>query len=88
MIVDGIILIIYTFVYALTAVFRLAQDVSLPTTMTSTIANASSYISALNDFLPITELVILLVTIFFIYETTYFIYKLIMWVVRKIPTIS
>jgi hypothetical protein len=88
MIFDLILAIVYAFIYALTAVFRLANDVTLPVSMTSTIATASGYISSLDDFLPVHELVVTLVGVFFLYESTYFIYKLLMWVVRKIPTIS
>lgn len=88
MIFTLIINIVYAIIYAITAIFRLAPDVSLPSGMTSSISTASGYISALDFFVPVHELLFIAFSVFFLYETTYFIYKLIMWVVRKIPMIS
>jgi uncharacterized membrane protein YfcA len=88
MIFTAILSVIYVFIYGLTSPLRLAPDVSLPSIVTNTIGTASSYISALDRFLPITELVFILTAIFIIYESGYFAYKLVNWVIRKIPTIS
>lgn len=88
MIFAGIIEVIYLFVYAITAIIRVAPDVSLPSGMTNSIATASGYISAIDDFFPVHELIYTLVAVFIVYETAYFAYKLIMWVIRKIPGIS
>jgi hypothetical protein len=88
MIITNLLKIVYDFMYLLTLPFRVLPDVTLPVFITGTIATASSYISSINHFLPITEMVYLLVVLFIAYESAYFGYKLIMWVIRKIPTIS
>jgi len=88
MITGALINIVYAFVYGITAVFRLASDVSLPSGVTSSISTASQYISSINNFFPVYELTVALIGIFLVYETAYFAYKLITWVIRKIPTIS
>ena len=88
MIVDIFISIVFLFVYAITAVFRLSPDVSLPSGLTASIGNASGYASAIDDFFPVHELVAVLIGVFLVYEAAYFAYKLIMWVIKKIPTIN
>jgi len=88
MIIDIFIDIVFLFVYAITAVFRLAPDVSLPAGLTASIANASGYASAIDAFFPVHELVAVLIGVFLVYEGAYFAYKLIMWVIKKIPTIN
>jgi len=80
--------VVFAFVYAITAVFRLLPDVSLPSGLTSSIANASGYASAIDAFFPVHELVAVLIGVFLVYEAAYFAYKLIMWVIKKIPTIN
>jgi len=88
MIIDFFIAIVYAFVYAITSVFRLAPDVALPSGLTASIANASGYASAIDSFFPVHELVAVLIGVFLVYEAAYFAYKLIMWVIKKIPTIN
>lgn len=88
MIIDAFLFIIFAFVFALTAIFRLAPDVTLPAAATDAIATASGYISAVNAFFPVDTLVFVFLGIFLVYEGAYFGYKLVMWVIRKIPTIS
>lgn len=78
---------IYVFVYALTAVFRLAPVVELPAGWISAVGTAGSYIAGLDVFLPVTSLVVVL-SIFLAYEIAYFGMKLVNWVIRKIPGIS
>jgi hypothetical protein len=87
MIIDAFLAVIYAFVYAITAPFRLAPIVSLPTEWTSAVTTASGYIASLNAIIPVTTLIAVL-AVFLGYELTYFGMKLINWVIRKIPTIS
>jgi hypothetical protein len=88
MIFVGFIDVVFLFIYGLTAVLRLAPDVSLPSSITGSISTASGYISSLDAFFPVHELVIIFLVVFVAYEVAYFGYKLIMWVIRKIPGIS
>lgn len=87
MITTGLLNIIYAFIYALTAIFRLAPIVSLPMEITSAVSTARDYMEGLDTFLPITTLITIL-SLFLAYEIAYFTMKLINWVIRKIPTIS
>lgn len=88
MISNFFIYIVYIFIFAITSVFRLAPDVSLPFGLTASISTASEYVSSLDAFFPVHELVTVLIGVFLVYESAYFAYKLIMWVIRKIPMIS
>jgi len=87
MIFTGFIGIVYAFVYAITAVFRVTPIVSLPIQWTNAIATAGGYISALDNFLPVTVLLGIL-AVFVAYEVAYFAVKFINWIIRKIPMIS
>jgi len=52
------------------------------------VISASQAISSIDRFFPVHEMVALLVGVFIVYEVALFTYKLIMWVIRKIPGIS
>ncbi len=88
MIVTGFLFIIFGFLYGLTSPLRAVGDVSISSTVTGTISTASGYISSLNDFIPVVELLYVLTVMFLVYEVAYFGTKLINWVIRKIPGIS
>ncbi len=89
MIFDFIVnFVIYPAVFALTAVFRLTPIVTLPSSFTSAISNASGAVDSLNQFVPVFELFLILIGFFLVYEIAYFGMKLVNWVIRKIPTIS
>jgi len=87
MIVDAIFLVLYGIVYALTSPLRAFDDVSLPTLISSAISTASGYLSSVNAVLPVSTLLQAMAVVFSI-ELIVISYKIIMWVVRKIPTIS
>lgn len=87
MISFAILAVIYGFIYALTLPFRALDDVSLPASFTDSVNTASSYLIALDTYIPVV-IILALLAVFFAYETAYYSMKLINWVIRKIPTIS
>ena len=87
MIVTGILYLIYFAVLAITSPLRLLSDVSLPSTFTDTIATASGYISSVNEFIPVDTMISVLLAMLAI-EVIVLSYKLIMWVLTKIPGVS
>ena len=87
MITTAILEILYLFIYALTSPLRLFSDVSLPAGLTAAISNFNAYISGLDFIFPISTLLaifILLLTI----EGFIFSYKIVMWLIKKIPTVN
>jgi hypothetical protein len=87
MITNAFIYILYLIVYGITAPLRLFNDVSLDSSFLASVTTASDYISAFNTFLPLTALLSIF-GLFLAFESSYFTYKLIMWIVRKIPMIN
>jgi len=78
----------YSMVYVLTYLLRFADDVTLPTVLTSGIVDVSNAVMLINNIFPVTETIYLLIGIFVVYEVAYFGLKIINWIIRKIPTIS
>lgn len=63
--------------------------VSATGTISSSITTASSYISSLYAFIPyITITVLAILTFDLIFEGAYLIYKIVYWVIRRLPTQS
>lgn len=87
MIITAIINLIYAFVYLITSPMRLLPAVTLPSDFTTAITTAGGYAQGLNAILPINT-IIFVFGIFALYEAGYFSWKLLNWVIRKIPTIS
>lgn len=87
MITDAFIGIVYLFIFALTALFRVTPVVSLPGTWTDSVEIAGHYIISLDHFVPV-AVIIGALFIFTVYEIAYFGMKLINWVIRKIPGIA
>ena len=87
MITDAILTILFGFIYLVTAPLRLLADVTLPADISDTIAAVSANMALLDKVIPISTLVIILGFVVVI-EGGIFTYKGIMWVIRKIPTIS
>lgn len=80
--------IIYYIIWLLSSLFLLANDVSINGAFSSSIATAMSYAQAINKIFPVSELLYTIVGVFLAYEIAYFGWKIINWVIRKIPTIS
>lgn len=87
MIVTAFIQTIYYLVYAICSPFLLLPNVTLPQAFADTITTASGYLSSLNSFLPI-DTIITILKISIAIEVAYLTFKLIMWVIKRIPTQS
>lgn len=87
MITNALIYIVFFIVYGITAPLRFLDNVTLDNDFISSVTTASTYISAFNTLLPITTLLTIF-GLFLAFETVYFTYKLIMWLIKKIPTIN
>jgi len=80
-------LIIYFFVAVLSGFLLILPDITSTSAIASSITAASGYLSALAQFLPIgTTLLILGFDL--IFETGYFAFKVIYWIIRRFPTQS
>lgn len=87
MITTGVLYLLYFALLVLTSPLRLLPDVSLPTEFTDAIATASGYISSINSFFPVDSMLIIFAAMLAI-EGIVLLYKLIVWVMTKIPGIS
>ena len=87
MITTAIITILYTFIYAATAPFRLLADVSLPAAVASAVNTASNYLANSSQLFPVDTL---LAVVFLVLVVEGYIlgWKFLNWVIRKIPGIN
>jgi hypothetical protein len=79
--------ILFTILYGLMTPFTLLPDASLPSAFTSAMTSASAYISALNDFLPVSTL-LTIIGLLVVIEIAINTFMLINWAIKKIPTIG
>jgi len=87
MIFNIIISGIFAVLYALTYPIRLLPNVSLPSDLTSAISSASGLLSSVNSFLPVDTLLSVLSAIIVV-ELVVISYRIIVWVLTKIPGLS
>jgi hypothetical protein len=87
MIIDGILNLVYGFISLVITPITSLADVTMSSSFSSSINTANGYLSSFNNFIPMDTLGQILV-IFVAIELAIIIYKLIMWVVRRIPTQS
>jgi hypothetical protein len=87
MITSAILGILFVFLLGVTAPFRLLSDVTLPADIAAAINTAGSGLFIINQVLPVTT-ILTIFGLFLTVEGFIFVYKLIMWVLRKIPGIS
>lgn len=87
MITDLLLYLLYGVILVLTAPFRLLSNVSLSSDLTATITTAGSYLKAVNSILPIDTLLAIF-GIILGYEVVILTYKIIMWIIKKIPGIN
>lgn len=87
MITEALLNIVYLFVFAVTSPLRLLSDVSLSADLISAISTANTYIAAVDFIFPVTTFLTILGLVLTI-EAFIVLYKIIIWVIRKIPTIS
>jgi hypothetical protein len=87
MITSAILYVIFGVLFAITSPIRLLSDVSEISSIGSAVTVASSYLHGLNIFLPVTDILAILFVII-VYETGYFGFKIIYWIIKRIPTQS
>lgn len=87
MITTAILYVIYAILWIPVQLIANLSDVSSITGIGSGVIMASNYLHGLNAFLPMTTLLSVL-GIVITYETAYFTFKLIYWVIKRIPTQS
>jgi len=81
MITSAILYIVYSFIWLATAVLPVAV---LPASIENAVNNASSALGVIDPILAIATLV-LVIGAFLVFESGVLLYKLIMWVIRRIP---
>jgi hypothetical protein len=87
MITSAFLSLVYAFLnWALLPLTSL-PDVVLPSNLSIAISTANNYLSSLDSFIPVGAVITILSTIVAI-EVLILTYKLIMWVIKKIPTIN
>jgi len=87
MITTILLYIFLTILKGLLLPFTLLADASLPDAFSNAMIIASTYLSAFNDFIPISILLTILGLVLII-EVFINGFKLINWAIKKIPTIN
>lgn len=87
MILDFILNVVYIVLRAISSPLLLLPDVSLDGSIMSSIITFSEMLAGLNGFLPITTLLIIFGLALAV-ESALFIYRIVMWIIRKIPGVS
>lgn len=87
MITSALLYLIYGVVYLVTAPLRLLPDATLPSGVASALTSAGGYIAAIDDFVPIGTLFAVFAAVLVV-EGFVFVYKVIMWGLKKIPGIN
>jgi len=87
MIIDLILQVLKVFLDFILSPFMSAPDAVLDPNLTSAIANIQGFITSVDPIFPITTLLACLSIILGI-ELAIFLYKGIMWLIKKIPGIS
>lgn len=87
MITSALLYLIYGLVYLITLPIVNLADVVMSTDFTTAITSTNGYLASLDSFLPM-ETIINILTLFLVIEGAVLTYKLIMWVIKRIPTQS
>lgn len=87
MILDFLLYIIYSIVWLITYPLRLLADITVESGFASAIDTATHYLANLNSFLPLGTILTIFSLILAI-ELIVAIYKIIMWIIRRIPSQS
>lgn len=87
MIISFILYLIGALVYGLTSPIRALSDVSLDGNILSSIQTASGYINSFSFILPVGTIFVIIFSLVTI-ESFVFLYKTIMWVIKRLPTQS
>lgn len=78
---------IYYLIYIILAPIRAFDDVVINSNITGAIGTAGDYLNAIDSVVPINT-IIAVFGIFLVIETAVFVYKIVMWIIKKIPTIN
>lgn len=87
MIITAILNVVYTFVNLVLYPLSLLPNVTLNSNFNSAITTASGYYHSLNVVLPVDTMI----TIFGVslaLEASYLTFKLIMWIIKKVPMLN
>jgi hypothetical protein len=87
MVTKFILDIVYGFVLGITFVLASFGTVSDNNAVTTSIVTLKTYYTSLNAYLPI-DTIVAIIAFALLFETSFFIYKLVRWGYRKIPMIS
>lgn len=87
MIISTILTILYYVIFGLVYPIRFLPDVSLPSDITSAITTAGGYLYAFDSIIPTTP-ILTIIGLFLTIEGFILLFKVINWLIRKIPTIN
>ena len=87
MITNFLIFILHSVIEILLSPLSLLPDATIPPDLLTAISNASGYLTVFNSFVPVTTL-LAVVSAVLVVEGFIIGYKVIMWLIKKIPTIS
>ena len=87
MIITAILNLVYVFLGFILSPLSLLGDVSLNSNFASSLATASGYYHALNGILQMDTMIEIL-GISLAFEGGYLIFKLLMWIIKKIPMLN
>ena len=87
MILTAILNVVYVFINFILSPLALLGDVNLNGAFASSLATASGYYHSLNVVLPVNTMIQIL-GVSILIETTYLTFKVIMWIIKKIPMLN
>ena len=87
MIITAFLNIIYSLLQLIVIPISSLNDVSMSSSFASSITTANGYLSSFNNFVPL-DTIGQIIVLFLSIEGAILTYKLIMWVIRRIPTQS
>lgn len=87
MIITGFLYLLYAVIQVIISPILLFDDVVLPVEFSTSLATGGTYIAPLDPYVPIDTLTAILIVLIYI-EGFILLYKLIMWGIKKIPTIN
>lgn len=87
MIVSFLLWLVFQFIQLITLPLRILPDATLPANITSAITTTNAYLSAIDFIFPVATFITIFGTILGI-ETFIILWKIINWIIHKIPTIS
>lgn len=87
MITDAILGFVFDILTAVLSIFKSQPDVVLSPALANAISNVQGIMSTVSPFFPLDTLFVI-IGIYVGIEVAIFLYKTIMWVIKKIPTIN